>query len=62
MNPYVSSQLITSRYADLVADASRQRLVRQVRSARRAARSTGPVRPPIRSLRVAAWLRRLVAA
>jgi hypothetical protein len=62
MNPYQMSQLITGKHADLVADASRQRLGRQVRSARRAAPRTGPARPPIRSPRLAAWLRTLVAA
>jgi hypothetical protein len=62
MNPYVIGQLITSRHADLVADANRQRLVRQARSARRAELRAGQARQPIRRLRVAAWLRTLVAA
>jgi hypothetical protein len=62
MNTYQMGQLITSRHAALVADASRQRLGQQVRSARRTAPSTGPARRPTRPLRVAAWLRTLVAA
>ncbi len=62
MNPYVISQLIDSRHADLVADASRQRQVQQARSARRAALAADQTRRPIRPLRVAAWLRTLVAA
>jgi hypothetical protein len=62
MNPNLIGQLSTSMHADLHADASRQRLGRQVRSARRAALRAGPARPTIRPLRVAAWLRTLVTA
>jgi hypothetical protein len=62
MNPNLISQLSASRHADLLAEASRQRRGRQLRSARRAAPTSGPARPTIRPLRLAAWLRTLVSA
>jgi hypothetical protein len=51
MNFYLSSQLTSSRQAELLADAKRERLVQESRIARRSARSTNPLRP--------AWRRRL---
>jgi len=61
MHPSLISQLAAEHRADLVADAGRQRLARQARTARRTAARTATARP-IRPLRLAARLRAMVAA
>jgi hypothetical protein len=60
MNPSLTSQLATDRRASLFAEASRQRLPRQARAARRASRRTS-LRPS-RPLRLASWRRGRVPA
>ena len=56
MNFYLSSQLTSSRQAELLADARRERLVRESRIARRPARRISPLRPA-RPRRLTALLR-----
>jgi hypothetical protein len=45
MNIYLSTQLASSRQADILADAERERLVRESRVARRSARRARRLRP-----------------
>jgi hypothetical protein len=60
MHPTLISQLAAEHRADLAADAGRQRLAREARSARRTAARTATARP-IRPLRLADRLRAMVA-
>lgn len=63
-HPYLSSQLAADRHASRLAEASRQRLVREACAVRKAAipaRQARPVRSPIR-LRLPVWLRRSLPA
>lgn len=47
MNPYLASQLITQRQADLFADAAHRALVKEARAARKA--SAASAAPPVRT-------------
>jgi hypothetical protein len=59
MNIYLSTQLARSRQADILAEAARERLVRESRIARRSARRTRRLRST-RPLRLTARLRNRV--
>jgi hypothetical protein len=61
MHPSLISQFAAQHHAELTADAARQRLARQARTARRTAARTASV-PPVRRLRLTARLRAMVAA
>jgi hypothetical protein len=64
MHPYLISQLAAEHRADMIADAGRQRLARQARTACQTAVRTATTRPlrPLRPLRLAARLRAMVTA
>jgi hypothetical protein len=59
MHPTLISQLASEHRADLAADARRQHLARQARTARRTAARSASAQP-IRPLRLAARLRAMV--
>ena len=48
MNPYLASQLITQRQADLFADAAHRALVKEARAARKASAASSAA-PPVRT-------------